>query len=241
MLLDLHESNSLLERHEPALLESIDIATLTNGSSVVDDDDDTYLSSLLEMPHRTYTLNDVSAEVKMDNPAAYMDSAYEDEYLENLDSQLADPLNFMDTNRPLRVPASRMLPSDKDLSNQNSDSVLSWLRRHHPETFIQEKDHPPEKPAPRPRGSGKRSSLAQTSTPALKAEPADDIDEEELLLAKEPEKPTTKGKKSKGDEPYRPKGGSSRASKRKREDGDAKPAGRGKRAKAQAASTPKEL
>jgi hypothetical protein len=155
------------------------------------------------------------ARVKEDVAANYFDPAYEEEYLATLDSDLLDPALFHDTTKPLQITASRKLPSDKDLANQNQDSVVSWLRRNHPESFIQDM----EKPAPKHRG--KRISLAAKDPEA--------VDEEVSTPVEKP----ARGKKHKDDEAYRPKGGSSRAPKRKREDGEKGP-GRGKRSKMQA-------
>jgi hypothetical protein len=176
----------------------------------------------------------------------YFTTSYEEEYLSNLDSQLITDEALEDVHQQLRLPPSRILPSEKELMNQNPQSVLSWLRRHHPETFIQEKEAASEKSAPRQRGGGgKRSSLAQAtnanaalsvsaSTPGPKTE-HDTADEEPTAENAGSEKGSgRRGKKD--DEPYRPKGGSSRPSKRKREDGETPKVGR-KKAKA-ATSTP---
>jgi hypothetical protein len=170
------------------------------------------------MPILSYDIkadSDKIARITDDITAAYFDPVFEEEYLATLDSELLDPVLFHDTTRPLQITASRKLPSDKDLANQNQDSVVSWLRRNHPESFIQDI----EKPAPKHRG--KRISLAAKEPEAA--------DEE----ASTPAEKSARGRKHKDDEAYRPKGGSSRAAKRKRDDGEKGP-GRGKRSKVQA-------
>jgi hypothetical protein len=174
-----------------------------------------------------------------DVPPGFLTTAYEDEYITNLDAQLATPEALEDGWRPTQLPRSRVLPLEKELLNANPMSVLSWLRKYHPETFIQEKEAAAEKAGKgRGSGGGKRSSMAtitsaaNTGTPHPKEEGEDGEDE----WATE-EKASGRGKKTKDDEAYRPKGGSSRPPKRKREDGDK--GGRNKRAKAAAApSTP---
>jgi hypothetical protein len=185
-------------------------------------EDEAHLRTVLTMPGLSYHIKqdpeNMASVVKEDMEASYFDPVYEEEYLTTLDADLLDPVLFHDTGKPLQVTASRKLPSDKDLANQNQDSVVSWLRRNHPESFIQDI----EKPAPKHRG--KRISLAAKEQPEAAA-----VDEDMSTPAEKP----VRGKKHKDDEAYRPKGGSSRATKRKREDGE-KAQGRGKRSKVQA-------
>jgi IEC3 subunit of the Ino80 complex, chromatin re-modelling len=227
------------------------------------DYDADYLTTILRMPNQSFELTDVTTSDELGNPpittpgsSDFLDPLYEDEYLTTLDEQLAHDELFSDPNKPLEKPKSRILPGDKDLANQNSDSVLSWLRRHHPETFIQEKDMAESKPEKKPRGSNKRASLAQSAKAEIKAEPEGDGDEEgggavagagtgavagAVAGAAGSAEASDKwrGRKhrmTKDDEAYRPKGGSSRGSKRKREDADPKASGRGKRAKGQPAA-----
>lgn len=219
MILDLRDNGCLAEDYETGT------PSLTSASTADGNDDEYLLRPLLSMTNHTYTLTDLTDEMSTDNPAAYMDRAYEDEYLATLDSQLVDDSALENVDRLLNVPPSRALPSDKDLTNQNSDSVLSWLRRHHPETFIQEKENAAEKPPPRARGGGKRASLAQVSTPVQKpaaAAAAGDHEsaDEDHAGGDAPEKGSARGKKSKDDEAYRPKGGSSKGKRKRAEEGE---------------------
>jgi hypothetical protein len=218
----------LLELQESACLEpsisSVFAELPPNTASLPEPNglshEDAHLKSILPMPFLSYDIEEDSekiSRIKEDMPANYFDPVFEEEYLANIDSELLDPIIFHDTSKPLQIPASRKLPSDKDLAHQNQDSVVSWLRRNHPESFIQDI----EKPPPKPRG--KRASLIAKSEPEL----ADDD------VPAPTEKPL-RGRKSKDDDAYRPKGGSSRTSKRKREDGEQKGPGRGKRSKVQA-------
>jgi hypothetical protein len=179
-----------------------------------------------------------------DDLPGYLTSVYEEEYVTNLDAQLATPESLDGGWRPTQLPRSRVLPPEKELLNANPMSVLSWLRKYHPETFIQEKEAAAEK-AGKSRGGGgggggggKRSSMAtvtsaaNTGTPHPKDE-GEEVEDEWMAE----EQASGRNKKTKDDHAYRPKGGSSRSSKRKREDGD-KSGGR-KRTKATAGtSTP---
>lgn len=219
---------------------SSDSAKLTTGASP--ESDDTFLTNLLDMSHKKYDINDISDDLIHESASNYMDVLYMQEYFASVDDQLKPGLEengnweddedvLADPDRISRPPPSRVVASEKDLLLRNSDSVISWLRRNHPETFIQDKDNEKDKTEPKKRGGGKRASM-----PVPKKEP-DEVEEDVELLPElpPPEKPT-KGKRNKEDEPYRPKGGSSsKNSKRKRaEDGDtpAKAGARGKKVKA---------
>ncbi|KAF2435870.1 hypothetical protein EJ08DRAFT_692444 [Tothia fuscella] len=249
ILLDLNESY-----HIPAsyVLGKPDEAIVPSASDIpnLEPDVPRTLSSLLKVPHtRLGPDTKLPDHLLGEHIPGYLTTAHEEEYLSNLDAQIATDDAFDDIHRQLTLPPSRILPSEKELHNSNPMSVLSWLRRHHPETFIQEKEAASERSAPRARGGGgKRSSLAtalianpaavSVSTPGPKAE-HDTADEEHpaVELVGSEQGSGRKGKGRKDDEPYRPKGGSSRPAKRKRDDGET-PKGRGgKRAKAQT-STP---
>ena len=169
----------------------------------------------------------------------YMDPAHEEEYLAALDDVLAipgfDPAN--NQGRPIRTSAAHPPLSEKDLTIRNPDSVYNWLRKHQPQVFLQDKDamhheNMSEKSAaPKASGGGgggrkgvKRESAVGGGTPG----PRDHEDEDSVAG-----ETSTKGRKKgpatgEDDTAYRPKGGSSRPSKRKREDGDT-PSGKGKK------------
>jgi len=227
-LLDIYEDGSLeFSPQETGFDVYSDLASLTTAKTVETDEE--VLNSLLQMPHKSYTLADVPEDVNNACSSNFLDPTYRDEYLSHLDSQLLEaPLPDDVFAKQSRPPSSRVLLSEKELANQNADSVISWLRRNHPETFIQ--DGEKEKTEPRKRGGGKRASLAQP-TATVKHE-HEDGDDDMSYVTEPPEKPA-RGRKSKDDEPYRPKGGSSRSTKRKRAADDGEK-GRGKRAKANA-------
>jgi hypothetical protein len=228
-----------------------DVSPVPSASAVpaLEPDVPRSLSTLLNIPHtHLSSTTKLPSDVTGDHLPGYFASGYEEEYLNNFDPQIATDDALENVHLQLRLPPSRILPSEKELTNQNPMSVLSWLRRHHPETFIQEKEAASEKSAPRQRGGGggKRSSLAHAtnanpapsvtaSTPGPKTE-HDTADEEPTAENAGSEKGGGRRGKQKDDEPYRPKGGSSRAQKRKREDGETPKGGR-KKAKA-ATSTP---
>jgi IEC3 subunit of the Ino80 complex, chromatin re-modelling len=208
-----------------------DIEPVPSASAVpaLEPDEPRSLKALVAKVPHTHLTSDTSkypVDLTSDTPTGYLSTSYEEEYLATLDPQIMGPDALDDVWRPLRLPPSRQLPLEKELHNSNPVSVLSWLRRNHPETFIQEKEAQSDKPAPRARGGGgggKRSSLAQSSNAGKAGTPViEEAGEEEQVGADAAtaDKAGGRGKKGKEDEPYRPKGGSSRPSKRKRGDND---------------------
>ncbi|CAN9082452.1 unnamed protein product [Alternaria alternata] len=172
----------------------------------------------------------------------YMSPAHEDEYLLATDQLLEQP-GFDQTlqqGRPVRLASAQPPLSEKDLTVRNPDSVYNWLRKHQPQVFLQDKDAAhhenlsEKSAAPKTTKANaakvKRESNIGGGTPG----PRDHDDEDSAA----PE--TGKGRRKTGgggddDTAYRPKGGSSRPAKRKREEGDT-PVGKGSRKKNRAST-----
>ncbi|KAF2739719.1 hypothetical protein EJ04DRAFT_288197 [Polyplosphaeria fusca] len=193
------------------------------------------------VPHSTEVPDPVPEGLLLgENAPGYMSPTHEEEYLLATDTALLDAAIY-DPNahdgRPLRITTSHPIPSEKDLTIRNPDSVYNWLRKNQPQVFLQDKeDHLSEKSSARPGNAargGKRASAVSTNTPGPKT--GDDGDEEVGFI---PETGTASAKARRGnkedDSAYRPKGGASRGGKRKREDGD--PIGKGGRKKNKASS-----
>ncbi|KAF2812054.1 uncharacterized protein BDZ99DRAFT_568810 [Mytilinidion resinicola] len=165
-----------------------------------------------------------------DNAPGYLSPNHEEEYLLAADAALMDPSVYDPQSRdgrPLRLATHAQLPTDKELSLRNPDSVYNWLRKNQPQVFLQDKDphhaeNASEKSSAKPGGGGhrgKRPSAVSTSTPGPKTE--QDALDDEIGFIPEAGAAGAKRGKNKDDEPYRPKGGSSRPPKRKRDDGEA--------------------
>ncbi|KAF2020967.1 hypothetical protein BU24DRAFT_446085 [Aaosphaeria arxii CBS 175.79] len=192
-----------------------------------------------KVPHTTEIPDPVPDGLMVDEQApGYMSPAHEEEYLLALDLALAEPSFEQNVNdgRPIRITTVRSVPSEKDLSIQNPDSVYNWLRKHQPQVFLQDKDPQPpesisEKSSARPANVSSRGKRLSTGP---KVDP--DAMDEDVPYVPEIVTPVTKTRKApkekEDDGAYRPKGGSSRATKRKREEGD--PATKGSRKKGRA-------
>lgn len=137
-------------------------------------------------------------------PAGYLTLEHEEEYLNAVDAALE--------GRP--IPDSHPIRSnerEKDIALRNPMSVYNWLRKHQPQVFLQDSDSSPDKPATKLTGPSK---APRRSTVAPKQEP-EIIDDDGFLLSGTLDAPS-RSKRKREDEPYRPKGGSSRPSKKKR-------------------------
>ncbi|KAH8730730.1 IEC3 subunit of the Ino80 complex, chromatin re-modelling-domain-containing protein [Phaeosphaeriaceae sp. PMI808] len=176
-------------------------------------------------------------DLSLDAPG-YMSPAHEEEFLAALDQVLAEP--GFDASRlegrPLRTTASHPPLSEKDLTVRNPDSVYNWLRKHQPQVFLQDKDAAhheiasEKSAAPKASASSRKSIKRESAVGGGGGTPGPrDNEEEDANVSTET---GGKGRRKTGggedDTAYRPKGGSSRPTKRKREEGDT-PAPKGKK------------
>ncbi|KAJ4982911.1 hypothetical protein SVAN01_11578 [Stagonosporopsis vannaccii] len=182
------------------------------------------------VPHTTVTdLTTLPDGIDLSEQApGYMSLQHEEDYLLALDQLLEDPAFEATTShhRTLHLGPSQPPLSEKDLTIRNPDSVYNWLRKNQPQVFLQDKDAPhhdnaSEKAAP--KGGSKKSRQSNIGGGGGTPGPKEDHDGEASAV------PEGKGKGKKSaadpdDSAYRPKGGSSRPAKRKRDagEGDAK-------------------
>lgn len=177
-------------------------------------------SSLLDVPH-TKPVEEPPTDDQMETRLGFLNPDEEAKYLDALDSQLGDSTAPTQPSEPLPI------DKEREAAIQNPVSVYNWLRKHQPQVFLQDSEPNPEKPPSRP--SNARASK-RTATQMRKEE--DFYDEDGIALDLDagaaPSNPRGKRKRDE-DGGYRPKGGSSRPSKKRKEKDDA--AYSGKRAK----------
>ncbi|MCJ1400845.1 hypothetical protein MMC11_004054 [Xylographa trunciseda] len=177
-----------------ALHKSLSLSRLSSTSHTVLDD----------VPE-----DDLPHDIGESSPAGYLSLEHEEEYLAALDATLegSGPRHMASRDsHPIRSN-----DRDKDVALRNPVSVYNWLRKHQPQVFLQDSDSPPD------RSSAKPSNAAKTprrSTVVAKQEP-EVLDDEGLLISASLEG-LSRSKRKRDDEPYRPKGGSSRPYKRKK-------------------------
>ena len=175
------------------------------------------LTRLDTTPHTTlesvipgYLPEDLDA----DTPTGYLSPGHEEEYLSILDSSIgttrAGPSTHM---APHSTRVGDKHEKEKEAQLRNPVSVYNWLRKHQPQVFLQDNELVPDKPAAKPQTitkAPKRPSIAPKQEQEI-------IDEDGFVIGglAEPSKP----KRKREDEPYRPKGGSSRPTKKKKVSG----------------------
>ncbi|KAI5922750.1 IEC3 subunit of the Ino80 complex, chromatin re-modelling-domain-containing protein [Camillea tinctor] len=200
---------------------------------------------LQEVPHRSFAatveefpgvLEDLEPKDPQIHPTSFLTADDIDEYLHKLNMQLG--LKTRQTLAP-SVVGTQSTHSPDHFALRNPTSVYNWLRRHAPKTFLQdlekEKDKDKDKEKDREdreRGdeSRKRKSGAARKRPSTggrkEKEAPEPMDWDEEVTYDAPATGSVKGKRKRDDDPgYRPKGGSSRPTKkRKSKDLSATPA-----------------
>ena len=177
-----------------ALQKSLSLSQLSSTSHTVLDD----------VPE-----DDLPHDIGESSPAGYLSLDHEEEYLAILD---ANPEGS--GSRYIGSTESHPIRSndrDKDVALRNPVSVYNWLRKHQPQVFLQDSDSPPDRSSTRPSNVSKtprRSAI-------VPKQEAEVLDDEGFLVGASLEG-LSRTKRKRDDEPYRPKGGSSRPYKRKK-------------------------
>ncbi|KAI9735798.1 MAG: hypothetical protein M1834_001262 [Cirrosporium novae-zelandiae] len=210
------------------------------------------LAALMHLPHTRLeeTIAILPEDIGAENPVGYLTPQEEEKYLADVDESLNNGHGYpkFDSRSSFTRTGDKRFETDKDLAMRNPVSVHNWLRKHQPQVFLQDhekekekerekekekekekdrerekaiKDHDvvSEKSTTRPSNT-RGSKRASNVTP--KAE-QDMYDEDGILMDIAPTSATTRGKRKRDDEPYRPKGGSSRPSRKKKDDGAGNP------------------
>ncbi|KAI0012280.1 hypothetical protein F4779DRAFT_569073 [Xylariaceae sp. FL0662B] len=192
-----------------------------------------------EVPHRTYAetvakypeiRDDLEPRDPEIHPTSFLNAADIDEYLHELDNRLG-----LKGNKPSLAPSVQGTQGPNPAANfalRNPTSVYNWLRKHAPKTFLQdlekEKDkdkdkHKDDDHSEKGDGARKRKSTTTRTTKRQSAasrkekEAAEAMDWDDDLGYDVPATNTIKGKRKRDDDPgYRPKGGSSRPTKKRK-------------------------
>lgn len=153
-------------------------------------------------------------DLDVDTPTGYLSPGHEEEYLSTLDISIGTSQSVPSRSlAPHSARSSDKHEKDKEAQLRNPVSVYNWLRKNQPQVFLQDNEVAPEKPVAKPQTvtkTPKRSSIAPKQEQEI-------IDEDGFVIGglAEPSKP----KRKREDEPYRPKGGSSRPTKKKKVSG----------------------
>ena len=173
-------------------------------------------------PKKSYaSLLETSVEL-LDNAKAYNNATEtvlsgflapqeELQYLEDLDSYLDGAATTPRLFAAAGIRSGeRSSEKDREMALKNPVSVYNWLRKHQPQVFLQDNEAHPEK-----QGTRSATSRASKRASTVKQEP-DLYDEDGIALDMGP---SSRAKRKRDDDGgYRPKGGNGRPTKRKKED-----------------------
>ncbi|KAI0201924.1 IEC3 subunit of the Ino80 complex, chromatin re-modelling-domain-containing protein [Astrocystis sublimbata] len=231
LLLDLNESPQIpFERRIDLNLDDDDDDDATDS----DDSDNTQkptksLKKLIqEVPHQSYEeyvqrypqlKEDVEPADTQTHPISFLTMDSVDEYLNEIDMRLG--LKAKPTLAPSSAGTNTNTNSPVHFALRNPTSVYNWLKRHAPKTFLQdlEKDKDKDKDDREKEDGRKRKGGARKKQPAASRkekerdkEAADSMDWDDERGYEAP-----KGKRKRDeDSGYRPKGGFSRPTKKRK-------------------------
>ncbi|KAI1341430.1 IEC3 subunit of the Ino80 complex, chromatin re-modelling-domain-containing protein [Xylariaceae sp. FL0016] len=247
MLMDINESPQIpFERRIDLNMEEDDDDDSDN-SDATQKPTKSLKKLIQDVPHRSFAatvekypevLEDLDPQDPKLHPTSFLSAGDIDEYLHELDMRLGLKA------RPTLAPSVVGAPGESPAANfalRNPTSVYNWLRRHAPKTFLQdlekekekEKREKKEKDDEEKEDGRKRKSTAgrkrQSAASRREKEAADSMDWDEDGF-EAPAASAIKGKRKRDDDnAYRPKGGSSRPTKkRKSKDLSEKPVKSGK-------------
>lgn len=179
------------------------------------------LAHLNNTPHTTLlsvTPNDLPSDLDEVKPTGYLSPNHEHDYLLALDNSLDNTPLDSHSLLPSRLAKRQEKEKEKDAQLRNPVSVHNWLRKHHPSVFLQDEPNTDKVPTKHPAKTSPKPPKEPRSTKRSSAAPKHEhevIDEEGFVIGGNLEVPS-RSKRKREDEPYRPKGGSSRSTKRKK-------------------------
>lgn len=172
----------------------------------------TSLTSLMNVTHTSLTsvADNLPDDIAAESPGGYLTPSHEEEYLLALDDSLggssAGPRPTV-SNRS----GDRTAERERDAALRNPVSVYNWLRKHQPQVFLQDNEVVSDKSS----GRALNSRSSKRASGQVKKE-QEAFDEDGILIDV---MGSSKGKRKRDEDGgYRPKGGSSRPTKRKKED-----------------------
>lgn len=212
-----------------------------NTSSVEEDTDDDEelrqkptkaLRALIEdVPHESYdeyverfpeVLEEISPKDPELYPTSFLSADDIDNYLAELDARIGLK------SKPVVPPAAQSAGggngSSANFALRNPTSVYNWLRKHAPKTFLQDLEKEKEKDkdhdhGDKGEGSGKRKGAkGKRQSAASRKEAAEGMEFEEEAGYDAQNLASIRGKRKRGDDDggYRPKGGASRPTKKRK-------------------------
>ncbi len=184
------------------------------------------LAHLDATPHTTLQSvipNELPSDLDEDTPTGFLSPNHENEFLLSLDNTLGNGSLGSRPAVPSQLARANEKEREKDAQLRNPVSVHNWLRKNH-DLFLQQDDLNVDKPSSRhatkvsPKPQNQPKSTKRPG--AMIKQEHEIIDDEGFVIGGAMDIPS-KHKRKREDEPYRPKGGSSRPAKKKRISGGA--------------------
>jgi hypothetical protein len=167
------------------------------------------LAELSSVPHTridAITASELPSEIDDTSMSGFLTTEHEEEHLASLDAAL-------DGNQAPPDPHPiRSNERERESVLRNPVSVYNWLRRNHPSIFLQDGETAMERGGARAGGPGKGGRRVTKAEPEV-------YDEEGFLISGGTTEAPSRSKRKREDEPYRPKGGSSRTLKKRKAGG----------------------
>lgn len=168
-----------------------------------------HLSKLSQTVPECIPVHELPYDIGDAAPTGYLTVEHEEEYLAALDAEIES--SIVGIQPALNSHPIRSNGKEKEAQLRNPVSVYTWLRKHQPGVFLQDSDSSPDKIMPKQPSASKPS---KKSVLAIKHE-SDTLDEDGIPVLG-PLESVSRSKRKRDDEPYRPKGGSSRPTKKKK-------------------------
>ncbi|KAK5449570.1 hypothetical protein LTS15_008645 [Exophiala xenobiotica] len=155
------------------------------------------------------------AESGQGSTEAFLLTRHEEEYLHSLDMYLdgttTNPRAHATSSLGTRI-AEKSTEREREMQLKNPVSVYNWLRKHQPQVFLQDNEPATEKAA---RAAGSRSSARKSASKEALKQEQDLYDDDGIAMDVSA---SARGKRKRdNDGGYRPKGGNSRGTKRRKE------------------------
>lgn len=189
-------------------------------------------TTLRQIPHKDPSDfdQDEPEEASLRYKLGYLTPEHETEYLLRTDTELGDQSAIAQLSQ---LPdKSTFTERMRDANLANPSSVYNWLRRNTPQIFLQDNDNSSEKGAgaggPRPSNLRTSKRASSVRNPAKE----EDMYDEDGIAIETPEPTSSKGKrKREEDTGYRPKGGRSGGTSRKKKETESNSNFSGRRSK----------
>ncbi|KAL2823509.1 IEC3 subunit of the Ino80 complex, chromatin re-modelling-domain-containing protein [Aspergillus cavernicola] len=172
-------------------------------------------TDLTKVPHSSAALNEQipAGDASLEQNLGFLTPEHETEFCLATDARLGDMASALQLSRA--PPKPSLAERERDHALRSEVSVHHWLRKNHPNIFLQDNENASEKSASRPSNLRTSKRSAQTSR-----KDEDTHDEDSAMMDSGPTAGGSKAKRKRDESETtpRPKATSSRANRKKKDD-----------------------